>query len=125
MGILSISEIALLIHSYRLLSVRNGLGDRGSISGRIIPKTQKMVLDAALLNTQHYKYCSTNIITSLIIKGCYPWSTGGLISGSFFFTDSALGVFYSFSRSGGFVYLFNSIAAPIQLQNLINFQVFD
>ena len=29
----------------------NGLGDQGSIPGRIIPKTQKMVLDAAL----HYK----------------------------------------------------------------------
>ena len=29
----------------------NGPGDRGSISGRIIPKTQKMVLDASLLNT--------------------------------------------------------------------------
>ena len=25
------------------------------ITGRVIPKTQKMVLDAALLNTQHYK----------------------------------------------------------------------
>ena len=33
----------------------NGLGDRGSIPGRVISKTQKMVLDAALLNTQHYK----------------------------------------------------------------------
>ena len=33
----------------------NGLGDRSSIPGRIIQKTQKMVLDAALLNTQHYK----------------------------------------------------------------------
>ena len=33
----------------------NGLGDLGSISGRVIPKTQKMVLDASLLNTQHYK----------------------------------------------------------------------
>ena len=31
------------------------LGDLGSILGRVIPKTQKMVLDAALLNTQHYK----------------------------------------------------------------------
>ena len=29
--------------------------DLGSIPGRVIPKTQKMVLDAALLNTQHYK----------------------------------------------------------------------
>ena len=33
----------------------NGPGDLGSISGRVIPKTLKMVLDAALLNTQHYK----------------------------------------------------------------------
>ena len=29
--------------------------DRGSILGRVIPKTQKVVLDAALLNTRHYK----------------------------------------------------------------------
>ena len=29
--------------------------DLGSIPGRVIPKTQKMVLDASLLNTQHYK----------------------------------------------------------------------
>ena len=33
----------------------NGPGDRGSIPGRVIPKTQKMVFDAGLLNTQHYK----------------------------------------------------------------------
>ena len=33
----------------------NGLGDLGSISGRVIPKTLKMVLDTSLLNTQHYK----------------------------------------------------------------------
>ena len=33
----------------------NGPGDRGSIPGRVIPKTQKMVLDASLLNTQHNK----------------------------------------------------------------------
>ena len=33
----------------------NGLRDQGSIPGRVIPKTQKMVLDLSLLNTQHYK----------------------------------------------------------------------
>ena len=33
----------------------NGPGDRGSIPCRVIPKTQKMVLDATLLSTQHYK----------------------------------------------------------------------
>ena len=36
-------------------SVINGLGDRGSIPGRVIPKNQKMVLDTAFLNTQHFK----------------------------------------------------------------------
>ena len=33
----------------------NGLGDWGSIPGRVLPKTQKMVLDSTLLSTQHYK----------------------------------------------------------------------
>ena len=32
-----------------------GPGDMGSIPGRVIPKTRKMVLDTALLNTQQYK----------------------------------------------------------------------
>ena len=33
----------------------NGLRDQGSIPSRVTPKTQKMVLDATLLSTQHYK----------------------------------------------------------------------
>ena len=33
----------------------NGLGDWGSILSRVIQKTQKMVLDATLLSTQHCK----------------------------------------------------------------------
>ena len=33
----------------------NGPGGQGSITGRVIPKTQKMLLDAALLSTQHYE----------------------------------------------------------------------
>ena len=33
----------------------NGSVDWGSISARVIPKTQKMALDAIFLNTQHYK----------------------------------------------------------------------
>ena len=39
----------------RNLVFTNGPGNLGSIPGRVIPKTQKMVLDASLLNTQHYK----------------------------------------------------------------------
>ena len=33
----------------------NGPGDIGSVPGRVIPKTLKMVLDTSLLNTQQYK----------------------------------------------------------------------
>ena len=33
----------------------NGLGDLGSIPGRVIPKTLKMVLDTSLFNTQQCK----------------------------------------------------------------------
>ena len=33
----------------------NGPGDQSSIASQVIQKTQKMVLDASLLNTQHYK----------------------------------------------------------------------
>ena len=42
---------------YRLVGrvFANSPGDLGSIPGRIIPKTLKMVLDTSLLNTQQYK----------------------------------------------------------------------
>ena len=33
----------------------NGPGNLGSIPGRVIPKTFKIVLDTALFNTQEYK----------------------------------------------------------------------
>ena len=33
----------------------NGPGDRDSIAGRVIQKTQKIVLDTSLLNIQYYK----------------------------------------------------------------------
>ena len=33
----------------------NDPGDLGSIPGRVTPNTQKMVLDAIFLHTQHYK----------------------------------------------------------------------
>ena len=40
----------------------NGSGDRDSIPGRVIPKTQKMLLDILLLNTRYklrIKYVDT------------------------------------------------------------------
>ena len=47
--------IYIHIHGLAVRVFANGPGDLGSIPGRVIPKTQKMVLDASLLNTQHYK----------------------------------------------------------------------
>ena len=44
----------------------NGPEDWGSIPAQVIPKTQKMVLDTILLNTQHY---------TVQIKG--KWSNPG------------------------------------------------
>ena len=45
----------LFIHLHTVFV--NGLGDWGSIPVWVISKTQKMVLDTSLLNTQHYKVC--------------------------------------------------------------------
>ena len=47
-------------NKYRLIGLvgrvfANGPEDLGSIPGRVIPKTLKMVLDTTLLNTQQYK----------------------------------------------------------------------
>ena len=56
-------KIYFYIYTYILKYIRigprnrvfaSGLGDWGLIPGRIIQKTQKMVPDATLLNTQHY-----------------------------------------------------------------------
>ena len=48
-----------LLKNYGLVGrvFANGPGDLGSISGRVIPKTLKMVLDTSLLNTQQYRVC--------------------------------------------------------------------
>ena len=50
----------------------NGPGDLGSIPGRVIPKTLKMVLDTFLLNTQQHKVC---INWSNPGKGVAPFPT--------------------------------------------------
>ena len=49
-----------LILTMQVIVFANGLGDQDSIPGRVIPKTQKMVLDAFLLNTRQYKVIFTN-----------------------------------------------------------------
>ena len=54
----SLIGIFIKLRPSLLLEVRvfaNGQGDRGSIPGQVREKPQKMVLDATLFNTQHYK----------------------------------------------------------------------
>ena len=51
-------------------------GNRGSNPGQDIPKTQKMVLDASLLNTQHYKVwikCKWNNLGKGVAPSPTPW----------------------------------------------------
>ena len=64
LSILTSSYIYIYIYIYIYMCVcvclvdrvlANGPGDRGSIPGRVISKTQKMVSDTSLFNTQHYK----------------------------------------------------------------------
>ena len=43
-----------------------GPGDWGSFPGQVIPKTQKMVLQADLPNTQHYKVS----IKGKVVQSC-------------------------------------------------------
>ena len=50
-----ISTTILLLQLLMVSVFAYDLGDLGSIPGRIIPKTQNMVLDASLLDTQQYK----------------------------------------------------------------------
>ena len=45
----------MLLENFRGRMFATGPGDRGSFPGRVIPKTLKMVLEASLLNIQHYK----------------------------------------------------------------------
>ena len=53
LGIIIIIIDRLIVLVGRMFT--NGPGDLGSIPGRVIPKTFKMVLDTSLLNTQQYK----------------------------------------------------------------------
>ena len=47
--------LTVLVDKLEVRVFINSPGDQGSIPGWVIPKTQKIVLDATLLNTLHYK----------------------------------------------------------------------
>ena len=54
----------------------NDPGDQGSVSGQVIPKTQKMVLDAARHNTQHYKVRIKSKVDQSRERKCSPQHLG-------------------------------------------------
>ena len=69
--VMTIQDIGKLVRVFA-----NGPGDLGSIPGRVIPKTQKMVLDTTLLNTQYYKVrIESRVKWSNPGKGVAPSST--------------------------------------------------
>ena len=54
----------------------NGPEDQGSIPGRVIPKTQKMVLDATLFNTQHYNVkIKGKVEQSRVRSSAFPYTS--------------------------------------------------
>ena len=48
-------NIVILYLLDQAIGLMSRIFTNGSIPGRVIPKTQKMVLDETLLNTQHYQ----------------------------------------------------------------------
>ena len=58
----------------------NGLGDWGSIPGRVIPKTLKMVLDDSLLNTQQYKVRIKGKVEQSLHLGVVAIKNGAFLS---------------------------------------------
>ena len=50
-------------------------GDLGSIPGRVIPKTLKMVLDTSLLNTQQYKVLIKDKVEQSPLHRSSDWSS--------------------------------------------------
>ena len=54
----------------------NGPGYLGSIPGRVIPKTLKMVLDTSLLNTKQYKVRIKGKVEQSRERSCaYPYTS--------------------------------------------------
>ena len=88
----------------------NGPGDLGSIPGRVIPKTQKMVLDASLLNTQHYK---------VRIKGKVEQSSEGVAPSPTHWCSSyrkeSLQVTLDYGHQLIYIYTANYLTRPTQL----------
>ena len=98
-------------HKYRMFNYRpislvvrvfnNGAGDQGSIPGRVIPKTPKMVLDATLLNTQHYEvrikgkveqsreWSSAQLRLPSLLTTAFVW-LGLLMLGTFLFSKNEI-----------------------------------
>ena len=57
----------------------NGPGDSDSIPGGVIPKTQKMVFDTSLLNTQHFKVW-IKISGAIHLKELHPLLYPGIVA---------------------------------------------
>ena len=66
-------HIYIYIYIYIALVVRvfgNNPGDQGSNTSRVVPRTQKMLLDTCLVNTQDYKVCIKGKVEQYRERNC-------------------------------------------------------
>ena len=116
--------IIIYLHTFA-----NGPEDLGSIPGRIIPKTSKIVFDTSLLNTQQYKLCIKDKVEQsgerssalsyttvvAIEKGAF-WLPSTMVT---FFYNVLINYFYSII----IIYLNTVIWFQVFLSNSINYNV--
>ena len=76
----------------------NGPGDLGSIPGRVIPKTLKMVLDTSLLNTEKYKARIKGKVEKSRERSCVlPYSVVAIEKGAFWSPSTTVANFTFFT----------------------------
>ena len=92
----------------------NGPGDLGSIPGRVISKTQKMVLDASLLNTQHYKVRIKGKVEQSregVAPSPTPWCSS--------YRKGSLRVTLDYGRQLYFIYIYIYVVHSISFQTFL------
>ena len=74
----------------------NGLGDLGSIPGRVIPKTLKMVLDTSLLNTEQYEvHIEGKMEQSRKSSSAHPYSVVAIEKGAFWLPSTTVDYYFT------------------------------
>ena len=95
----------------------NDLGDRGSISGQVIPKTKKIVIYATLLNTQHYK-----VQIKGKVRQSREWSSTLLPSWFSSYWKGSLWVAFNYGFQFYIIYIFQTIVLIFDAMFITSFR---